>query len=508
MQHKNRLLNLVFPIACLANLTFADISFAGDTETSSTAPSIKPSARVLDGSAKDREQVTSSIRLVPPTPEPHLLTGAQSHVLNGSVRSPLLNGSTQTGILNGSSGKNPLNSQASATPAPSRSIPSFSTPSAPRADVYHPILPSRITVIPERTYVKPPAKWNYTATPKNGIMTWSAGYASTRVAVPARPAARNPGVTSALEQTSAVPTMQQNIGIVPAAPRSGVNAALIQPSVKGVVQNTTKKPETALEAKARKIPVPQAPPPAVALQATPKLLTELHSSAKRSVNWDEWYRRVCKVVYENWEIDMANPGRTCVRVTAWPGREIEARILSFTPAEGASRDARRETAFRETAMHAVNSLEKTPVLDFPLSSNRGKIVFDLDMNRAVNGPSGIQIAGFHDVEDTTGQASSRSSPHARNASTGNVSSPHALARSDANHGAVKAVAGFTRTSSSLPAAQPQEESTAPNAFQTAAMSLASRAYRSSMDMANTISRHLQFLRWKDSSAPTEDVKAR
>jgi hypothetical protein len=513
LMRQHRLNGVSFAIACLMVIAFADSSVANGTDSATSAPAAESTPRILNGSAKEREQVTSSIRLVLPTPEPHLLTGAQSHVLNGSAQSGLLNGSAQSRTLNGGAGTIPFNSQASATPAPVKPVSVFKVPNAPRADVYHPVLPSRITVIPERTYTKPPAKWNYTLTPKNGIMTWSAGYASSKVPVQPHVAAPiQAAVKPVLQQTSVSASMQQQIGIVPVVQRTQANPALIQPSVNGVLQPGTKKPEAALEATAKKIPIPLAPPLAVALQATPKLLTEMHSNVKRSINWDEWYKRVCQVVYDNWEIDQANPGKSCVRVTAWPGREIEARVLSFTPAQGASRDAKRETAFRETALRAVNSLEKTPVLDFPLRSNRGKIIFDLDMNRAVNGPSGIQVAAFHDVEEAAGPGSFKSSSptpsSSASAKTGTVSLPRAFAKSDAKSVVAKPAAKYSRASHSSPDPEPREETLAPNAFQTAAQSFASRAFRSAMAAANAVSKQLQFLRWKDSSAPAVDSKTR
>jgi hypothetical protein len=510
-------MNVSFVIACSMVIAFADSSVASgtDADTAAQAQAAKSAPRVLNGSAKEREKVTSSIRLVLPTPEPHLLTGAQSHVLNGSAQTGLLNGSAQSRTLNGSAGTTPLNSQASANPKPVKPVPAFSAPNAPRPDVYHPILPSRITVIPERTYIKPQAKWNYTMTPKNGIMTWSAGYASTKVTPQPHVATQaQPTTKPALQQTSVSASMQQQIGIVPVAQRAQINTALVHPSVNGVVQPGTKKGEAALEATAKKMATPATPPPAVALQAIPKLLTE-RSDMKRSINWDEWYKRVCQVVYDNWEIDQANPGKSCVRVTVWAGREIEARVLSFTPAQGASRDAKRETAFRETSLRAVNSLQKTPVLDFPLRSNRGKIIFDLDMTRAVDGPSGIQVAAFHDVEEVTGPGSYKNSTRAsasssESARTAGASPPHVFVKASAKYVAAKSTAKsaakYSQTSNSAPAPEPAKDTSAPNAFQTAAQSLASQAFRSSMDAANAVSKHLQFLRWKDPSAPAVDSK--
>ncbi len=499
MRQKNRRNGVSFAIACSTVIAFPHSSVASGTDADSgtAAPAVKSTPRVLNGSAKDREQVTSSIRLVLPTPEPHLLTGAQSHALNGSAQT----GSTQSRTLNGSASTNPLNSQASAASAPAKPVTVFGAPNVPRRDVYHPILPSRITVIPERTYVKPLTKWNYTMTPKNGIMTWSKDYASTNVTPPPSGVAQTQATMKPLlQQNSVTPSVQQQIGIVPLN-RTQINTAIVQPSVNGAVQPGNKKRDTALAATAKKI----MPPQAVALQATPKLLTE-RSNMKRSINWNEWYKRVCQVVYDNWEIDQANPGKSCVRVTVWSGREIEARVLSFTPAEGASRDAKRETAFRETSLRAVNSLEKTPVLDFPLTSNRGKIIFDLDMTRSIDGPSGIQVAALHDIEEATRPGSSKNSSYASASSsdstrTGGVGSPHTFVKSSAKYVAAKSTARYSQTTSSPTATDFSNVTPTPNAFQTATQTFASQAYRSAMNVANEVSKHLQFLRWKDASRP-------
>jgi hypothetical protein len=150
------------------------------------------------------------------------------------------------------------------------------------------------------------------------------------------------------------------------------------------------------------------------MAATPQLLTEVvGEKEKRSLSWKDWYERVCNTIYRQWILDAACPGKACVRVTVWSSRDIEARVLSFTPAEGMSRDAVKETAFREVSLRAINSLQKTEMLDFPISPARTQVIFDLDMNRSVNGPSGCVVAAFHDSASSPTNSSGRTTPEAQ-----------------------------------------------------------------------------------------------
>ncbi len=483
MQGQNRpplFFALSIALSMIAGTSFlgTNEAWAGDAD-GAAASANKTSTRVLNGTAKDREEVTSSIRLVPPTPVTHLLTGAQSHVQ--TVQPRMLNGGAQSRTLNGGTGTTQLNGGADAGKPP---ISVFNVPNAAKTDVYHPVLPSRITVIPQRTYTPSPTKWNYSITPKNGVMTWANGYASTKVAVPAHAAAMTVRPT-----TGAAPVrgVLQGADIVP------VQRAGVDPVVSGAVRPGA--PAKALEAAQRKLPTP---PPAAALQATPKLLTELHTNEKRSLNWDEWYRRVCKVVYDQWELNQACPGKACVQVTVWSGREIEARVMTFTPVQDASRDLKKETLFRETALRAINSLGKTPVLDFPISSNRTKVVFDLDMNRSVNGPTGIQVSKFHDSEEINSKVSSKTGQNSGAARTTTAQRPTIKVSGYRNS---KASARSARSGTHSQTAATVDGEPPPNALQTAAQSFVSKAFNGSMDMANSVSKRLQFLRWKDNSAP-------
>jgi hypothetical protein len=136
-------------------------------------------------------------------------------------------------------------------------------------------------------------------------------------------------------------------------------------------------------------------------RSTPRLLTELLTPReKRSVSWDEWYKRVCRTVYDQWLLDDTGPGKTCIHVTVWSSRDIECRIVDFSPATGVTRDSVQESAFREAALRAVRSLDRCIVLEFPSQFLRSKVGFDLDISRAVDGPFGCHVVAAHGTENS------------------------------------------------------------------------------------------------------------
>jgi hypothetical protein len=127
-------------------------------------------------------------------------------------------------------------------------------------------------------------------------------------------------------------------------------------------------------------------------RSTPRLLTELlQPKEKRSANWDEWYKRVCRTVYDQWLLDDSGAGKVCVHVTVWSSRDLACKIDSFSPTAGTTRDTVRESAFREGALRAVRSLDRCMVLEFPAQFNEAKMDFDLDISRAVDGRFGCQV---------------------------------------------------------------------------------------------------------------------
>ena len=131
-------------------------------------------------------------------------------------------------------------------------------------------------------------------------------------------------------------------------------------------------------------------------RSTPGLLSELFlPRQKQNITWDEWYQRVCRTVYDQWLLDDTGPGKACIHVTVWSTRDIECKVVDFTPAPGTMRNGVGETAFREAALRAVRSLDRCQVLEFPAQFRRSIIDFDLDISRAVDGPFGCQVVVGH-----------------------------------------------------------------------------------------------------------------
>jgi hypothetical protein len=127
------------------------------------------------------------------------------------------------------------------------------------------------------------------------------------------------------------------------------------------------------------------------MKSKAKLLTQPLQTEVRSANWNDWYKRVCQTVYDQWIINETGPGKVCVQVTVWSSRNIEGRILRFDHAPDSVRTSAQQIVFSKAALQAVNSLENNGILEFPVNDRRTKIVFDLDISRLVGGVSGCQV---------------------------------------------------------------------------------------------------------------------
>ena len=127
------------------------------------------------------------------------------------------------------------------------------------------------------------------------------------------------------------------------------------------------------------------------LKSKTKLLTQPLQTEARSANWNDWYKRVCKTVYDQWIVNETGPGKVCVQVTVWSSGDIEGRVLRFENAPDSVRTSAQQVVFAKAALQAVNSLENNGILEFPVNDRRTKIVFDLAISRLVGGVSGCQV---------------------------------------------------------------------------------------------------------------------
>jgi hypothetical protein len=194
---------------------------------------------------------------------------------------------------------------------------------------------------PKSTEPTGPPQWSYTMTPPNGIMSWAPGYDSARV------------------------------------PRRQPEVCAANPANNFLTTGTGDHPFSNR-------------PVILQLRATPELFSKAPGE-KRSLNWDEWYKHICKTVYDQWLTYDTCAGKASVHVTVWSSRDIECKIIDFSQAPDVQRDTARESAFRDSVLRAVNSLDRCAVLDFPLRATQNKIAFDLDMTRSVTGSAGYQV---------------------------------------------------------------------------------------------------------------------
>lgn len=136
-------------------------------------------------------------------------------------------------------------------------------------------------------------------------------------------------------------------------------------------------------------------PQVATMKATPLLLPELQSkSDEKASSWEGWYRHIANAVYTRWEYTEVGPGAATVEVTVTPSQDVSCRLVDFTPAEGIERNIVAETKFREAAIRAVNNVRSYEI-GTPPSWEYKKVVFDVELRRAVNGPIGVYIASVN-----------------------------------------------------------------------------------------------------------------
>ena len=80
-----------------------------------------------------------------------------------------------------------------------------------------------------------------------------------------------------------------------------------------------------------------------------------------------------------------------MRVSVSSARDLECRVVDFVAAPDILRDGAKETAFREAALKAVNSLDRCAVLEFPLHATNQRIRFDLNISRSADGPGCAEV---------------------------------------------------------------------------------------------------------------------
>lgn len=127
--------------------------------------------------------------------------------------------------------------------------------------------------------------------------------------------------------------------------------------------------------------------------ARANMLSQFASGNNKCTNWGDWYRTVADAIYSRWQNLDVCPGTSKLEVTVKADHEISARVVEFVPAADIDRNVPRETEFRETSVRIVNNIGFFEIPDFPAPQTE-QVVFNIDLKRTVDGPTGVSIAGF------------------------------------------------------------------------------------------------------------------
>jgi hypothetical protein len=206
----------------------------------------------------------------------------------------------------------------------------------------------------------PPPKWDYTLTPKNGVMSWAPGY-------------------STAEKPKPLPirTMQTSLQF------SNTQMKATMPQLQAKISPIRVRTTDEMKATQLALPKPKSAPPAA--------------------TWEEWYERVAKAMYAQWKQNAVGPGTASVLITAYNTKDVDCRIIDFAPAADVTRNAQNEENFKKAALNAVSSISGDDVWAFPLSpQNPKKVSFDMEFKHAVGEKNGCQIVHTH-IDPRTGE---------------------------------------------------------------------------------------------------------
>jgi hypothetical protein len=301
---------------------------------------------VLNGSLEDKAKMESSLKLLvdPPSTTPMLPAKLNVQQFSGGAQyspgqpAPKLPPPPARPVLQSGVGfQNPIFRQ------PPTITPSF---------------------VPPPRFVPPPVpRWNYTMTPRNGIMTYSPGLAVKKIAQPT--------------------ILQRHANLTLAFPNTNAQAII---------------PTTNLQMMGTGAHVTQWAPEPVQMKATELSLVPRipQKHLAPPINWQAWYQRVLHAVYADWRNDAVGAGKTTLLLTVYDTKNVDCKVIDFSPADGANRDAKAETAFRESALKTITSLDGNDIWAFPVAAIRPKkIVFDMQFDHAVGATPGCAVVHTH-----------------------------------------------------------------------------------------------------------------
>lgn len=129
----------------------------------------------------------------------------------------------------------------------------------------------------------------------------------------------------------------------------------------------------------------------VSNMATAALLPQF-AAGRKCTDWGDWYRTVARAIYSRWQTADVCPGTAKLEVTVKADHDITARVIDFVPAADIERNVPKETEFRETSVRIVDNIGFFEIPDFP--GQQDQVVFDIDLKRTVDGPTGVSVVGF------------------------------------------------------------------------------------------------------------------
>jgi len=126
------------------------------------------------------------------------------------------------------------------------------------------------------------------------------------------------------------------------------------------------------------------------LVATGKLLPGL-TTPQRPKSWDNWYSQTAQCLYSRWQDVEASSGTAKMNITVNKYRTVFCQCIGFEAAAGTAPSREQESAFRETAVSAINSLSRYEIPEFPADTNCNEVNFTIEMKRTVDGAKGFQV---------------------------------------------------------------------------------------------------------------------
>lgn len=226
---------------------------------------------------------------------------------------------------------------------------------------------------PRRGNHVPSAPQPYTLTPRSGLICWQPDYDTKLVPIQLDRRSRRETLINLISQR------------VPASLLPGVLTSVPPGSdVEGRPQHN----HTHLQSSSQSVSSEIATPSPIELAAEPKLLPMLKQDV--AANWDDWYRKVTSVLYNEWKRKEVSAGSTIASITVFDDRKVSPQVLTFTELPEVRTSPRDQQQFRETVLDLIKNLNKHQFWQFP-DSRKAKVTIQVQFRKEVDGPIGCDI---------------------------------------------------------------------------------------------------------------------